>query len=34
MILLSATFIEMKPQSFLSRAGAERRRCQLLFGVT
>ena len=34
MILLSATFIEMKLQSFLSPAGAERRRYQLLFDVT
>lgn len=34
MILLSATFIEVKPQSFLSLARAERRRYQLLFDVT
>ena len=34
MILLSATFIEVKLQSFLSPAGAERRRYQLLFDVT
>src|SRR4051794_36702634 len=32
MILLSATFVEVKP--FPSPAGAERRRCQPLFDVT
>jgi hypothetical protein len=34
MILLSATFIEMKPHSFLSPARAEGRRGQLLFDIT
>jgi hypothetical protein len=34
MILLSATFIEVKPQSFLSAGRAERRRYRLLFDIT